>query len=219
MVFKRRDRRSVGKTILDLVYPKGGWARAFEYVKHRVRRLPDTPEKIARGIWAGVFTTFTPFYGLHFFIAAFIAIVMRGNVLASLLSTFFGNPLTYVPIGIVSLTFGDLILGTNAAERASERSLAGKFVDAGWDLWHNFKALFTHKDVDWTGLSVFYDEVFFPYMIGGIIPGAVAATVAYYLSVPVIRVYQRRRKGRLTAKLAELKKKAIKKADASKSAD
>lgn len=219
MVFKRRDRRSVGKAILDFVYPRGGWARAFEYVKHRVRRLPDTPEKIARGIWAGVFTAFTPFYGLHFIVAALIATLMRGNVLASLLATFFGNPLTYVPIGIVSLTFGDLILGTNAVDRASDRSLAGKFIDAGWDLWHNFTAIFTHEKVDWTGLIVFYDEVFFPYLVGGLIPGVVAGTIMYYLSVPVIRAYQKRRKGRLTAKLAELKKKAIKKADAGNSAD
>ncbi|MEL7211553.1 MAG: DUF2062 domain-containing protein [Pseudomonadota bacterium] len=219
MVFKRRDRRSVWKAILDFLYPRGGWARAFEYVKHRVRRLPDTPEKIARGIWAGVFAAFTPFYGLHFFVAAFLAFIMRGNILASLMGTFFGNPLTYVPIGVVALSFGDWILGTNAAERASERSFGGKFVDAGWDLWHNFTAIFTHEEVDWTGLSVFYDEIFFPYMIGGLIPGVVTATIVYYLSVPVIRAYQKRRKGRLTAKLAELKKKAIKKADASNSAD
>ena len=61
MVFKRRDRRAVINIMRDLLWPKGGWSRAFQYVKHRVRRLPDTPERIARGIWVGVFTTFTPF--------------------------------------------------------------------------------------------------------------------------------------------------------------
>lgn len=89
-----------------------GWTRAFHYVKHRVRRLPDTPERIARGIWAGVFTTFTPFYGLHFVVAALVGKAMRGNLLAALMATFFGNPLTYVPIGIASLKTGHWLLGT-----------------------------------------------------------------------------------------------------------
>ena len=83
----------------DFVYPPGGWGRAFQYVKHRVRRLPDKPERIARGIWAGVFTAFTPFYGLHFIVAVLLARIMNGNMLAALTGTFFGNPLTYFPIG------------------------------------------------------------------------------------------------------------------------
>jgi uncharacterized protein (DUF2062 family) len=70
--------------VLDFVYPRGGWARAFEYVKHRVRRLPDTPEKIGRGIWAGVFICFTPMFGLHFVFGAIVARLMRGNIFAAL---------------------------------------------------------------------------------------------------------------------------------------
>ena len=52
---------------------------------------------------------------------------------------------------------------------------------------------------------MFYDEVFFPYMIGGILPGIVAATVMYYVSLPVIAAYQNRRRKRLRAKLERLK--------------
>ena len=204
MVFRRRDRRPFWKAVGEALWPRGGWARAFEYVKHRVRRLPDTPEKIARGIWAGVFTTFTPFYGLHFICAAIIAKLMRGNILAALLATFFGNPLTYVPIGIVSLNTGHFLLGTRPAE-GFEQSLGAKFATAGTELWHNLLALFTPRVAHWDGLRVFYDEVFFPYMIGGIIPGIIAATVVYYLSVPVITAYQNRRRKRLRAKLDRLK--------------
>lgn len=198
--------------MLGVIYPRGGWLRAFEYVKHRLRRLPDPPERIARGIMVGVFTTFSPFYGLHFVVAGALAVIFRGNFLAALLATFFGNPLTYVPIGIVSLNTGHFLLGTRPA-KGFERSLGGKFVDAGADLWHNFLALFTHRQADWVQLSRFYDEVFYPYLIGGIIPGIIAGVIAYYISVPVIRVYQNRRKGLLKAKIAEIKKKAeIKKA-------
>jgi len=207
LIFKRRDRRPIWQIVFDFVYPRGGWGRAFEYVKHRVRRLPDTPEKISRGIWAGVFTTFTPFYGLHFLVAALIGRVMRGNILAALLGTFFGNPLTYLPIGVASLSTGHFLLGTRPDDEL-ERSLAGKFAAASGDLLHNVEALFTPARMDWHDLGIFYDEVFFPYMIGGIIPGVIAATIAYYLSVPLIRAYQNRRRKVLRAKLDQLKKKS-----------
>lgn len=212
MVFRRRDRRPLWRAVSEFFWPRGGWARAAQYVTHRVRRLPDTPEKISRGIWAGVFTTFTPFYGLHFVIAAAIAIVMRGNILASLLATFFGNPLTYVPIAYASLATGHWLLGmrfdASVLADARHRDACGigcQFNNAFRDLWHNFSALFTEDTMDWRGLANFYHEVFFPYMVGGIVPGIIAATVCYSVSVPVIRAYQNSRRKALRAKLSQLK--------------
>lgn len=177
-------------------------------MRHRLHRLPDPPHTIARGIWAGVFTTFTPFYGLHFIVAALLARVMQGNIIAALLATFFGNPLTYVPIVITSLKTGHFLLGTEFDE-STHRSVVGKFGDAAADLWYNVKIIITGETADWRGISTFYDEVFFPYMIGGIIPGIVVATICYYLSVPVIIAYKKRRKGRLKEKFASLRKKKL----------
>ncbi|HEY9022386.1 MAG TPA: DUF2062 domain-containing protein, partial [Paracoccaceae bacterium] len=54
MVFKRRDKRPLWKIVAEFFWPRGGWTRAAQYVRHRLHRLPDTPEKIARGIFAGV---------------------------------------------------------------------------------------------------------------------------------------------------------------------
>ncbi|SEP83198.1 DUF2062 domain-containing protein [Thalassovita taeanensis] len=220
MVFKRRDRRPIWQIVLEFFWPRGGWGRAARYVKHRLHRLPDPPEKIARGIFAGVFTTFTPFYGIHFVVAGGLALIMRGNVLAALLGTFFGNPLTYLPIGVISMRMGYFLLGRGPHDGEEvHRSLGGKFLDAGADLKDNFVAMFTDRDMDWHNLGVFYHEVFFPYMIGGIIPGLIAGLIAYYLSVPLIRAYQKRRKGVLKAKLAALKKKAHRQADGGPKAD
>ena len=206
MVFKRRDRRPIWQVVVDFIYPRGGWSRAAQYVKHRVRRLPDTPEKISRGIWAGVFAAFTPFYGLHFVVAAVLARLMRGNILAALMGTFFGNPLTYVPIGVSALWTGHWLLGTKPAENM-DRSLGGKFFGAGADMWHNFMALFTEQTMDWHELAIFYREVFLPYLVGGILPGVISATFCYYLSVPLIAAHQKRRQKSLRAKLAQLQKK------------
>lgn len=212
MVFRRRDRRPLWRVLLELIWPRGGWGRAAQYVRHRVRRLPDTPEKISRGVWAGVFTAFTPFYGLHFLVAGVIAVAMRGNVLASLMSTFFGNPLTYVPIAYAALTTGHWLLGTRL-DRTLLDGPAGRgncgigcqFNNAAGDLWHNFKAIFTDERADWRGLQEFNTEVFYPYLVGGIIPGIIAATICYYLCVPLIRAYQNSRRKALRAKLSQLK--------------
>jgi len=204
VVFKRRDRRPILQVLGEFFYPRGGWTRAARYVQHRLRRLPGSPETIARGIWCGVFTTFTPFYGLHFVVAAIFARILNGNLLAALLATFFGNPLTYVPIGVVSLKTGHFLLGTEF-EEGEHKTLGSKFADAGGDLWHNFFAMFTDRVADWHGLRIFYDEVFYPYLIGGIIPGILAATIAYYLSVPVIRAYQKSRSARIQKKIMKVR--------------
>ncbi|SDF03760.1 DUF2062 domain-containing protein [Sulfitobacter delicatus] len=218
MIFKRRDPKPTLRALAEFLWPRGGWTRAFHYVKHRMRRLPDSPERIARGIWAGVFTTFTPFYGLHFVVAFLIARLMRANILAALMATFFGNPLTYVPIGIASLQTGHWLLGAPVAA-TEHRSFGGKFLDAGRDLQENFVAIFTDATMDWSGLTVFFHQVFYPYLIGGILPGMICASVAYYLSVPVLRAYQKRRRGMIKAKFEALKHKAAQKADAKRHAD
>ena len=204
-MFKRRDRRPIWQIVLDFLWPRGGWARAFEYVKHRVRRLPDTPERISRGIWAGVFVCFTPLFGLHFICAALIAKLMRGNILAALMATFFGNPLTFPAIGYAAISLGSWLL---SMPPASQAHLGQKFADASYDLGHNVRAIFTEERIDWGGLRVVYDDVFFPYLIGGIIPGVVTATAIYLISVPLIGAYQNRRRKALRAKLAQLGKKA-----------
>jgi len=80
-------------------------------------------------------------------------------------------------------------------------------ISGAWsDLWHNFLAIFTPERMEWRGLKVFYDDFFFPFMIGGILPGIIAGTIAYYVSVPLIRAYQKRRRNQLQAKLRQLGK-------------
>lgn len=208
------------RIIREFIWPKGGWARAFYYVKHRLRRLPDPPHRIARGIFAGVMVTFTPFFGMHFFLAAALSLIIRGNVVASLLATFVGNPLTFVPIAAISLQTGNFMLGRVwDGHEEVHRSLGGKFVDAWSDLKDNFLAIFTDRTTDWHNLHVFYDDIFFPYMVGSVIPGIVFGMIAYYVSLPVIQAYQNRRKGRLKAKLQALKEKAARKADANQNTD
>ncbi len=202
-MFKRRDRRPLWKTLWHLVWPKGGWVRAFEYVKHRIRRLPDTPEKIARGLAAGVFTGFVPLYGLHFVIAWLLAIVVRGNVLASLLGTFVFNPLTTVPIAVSSLWVGHRLLGRQGGGNMME-PIGHMFDGAMGDLWHNFIALFTTERMEWGRLARFFDDVYLPFLVGSILPGLAAAVVSYFAILPLLTVYQNSRRKKLRSRLGQL---------------
>lgn len=211
MVFKRRDTRPWLTIVAHWFYPRGGWGRAIRYIKHRLHRLPGTPESIARGVFAGVFTVFTPFYGMHFVTAAIVAKLVRGNIIAALLATFLGNPLTYLPIAMASIHTGYFLLGRDA--RGVGRHIFQAFSGAWRDLKHNFLAMFTPERAHWTELGEFYDEVFLPFMVGSLVPGVLCGLVFYYLSVPVIRAYQQRRLAKLRAKMDKMQRQAAPRSD------
>lgn len=200
MVFRRRNKR----TLMEWFYPRGGWIRAASYVWHRVTRLPDPPHRIARGVWAGVFISFTPLFGFHFFGAALIAFLMRGNILASIFATFVGNPLTFPLIAVGSLQFGQWLLGSGI-ESVPPSQILSAFAYAGGEIWNNILAIFTADQVKWSHLRHFYYGLFKPYLVGGILPGIVAATLAYYISLPMIGAYQALRQKRRRARAEKMR--------------
>jgi len=190
-MFKRRAKRSVLQYIADGLYPRGGWSRAVSYVMHRLRRLPDPPHKIARGVAAGIFVCFTPFFGFHFVLAAVLALVVKGNILAAVLTTFFGNPLTFPLIATLCIELGNWIMGM--PDRLPLPQVFNGFSRASLELWHNFTAIFTPERAHWENLIEFFHTVFLPYTVGGLLPGIAAATAAYLLALPAVKAYQTRR--------------------------
>lgn len=196
-MFKRKRPRSYGRMASELVYPPGGFRRASAYLWHRLRRLPDQPERIARGVAAGVFLSFSPLHGFHFIVAALIALAVRGNVIAAFLGTFAGNPLTTPFIALGAVGLGRSILGLPGD--MSPPVIFREFARATAEIWRNLLAVFGPGPTSWSGLSDFWSTIFLPYAVGGAIMGAVAATLAYALTIPVVRRYHAR-KARLIAR-------------------
>jgi uncharacterized protein len=194
-VFKRRNPRNFRQWLVNMVVPGGGWGRSASYVMHRLRRLPDTPERIARGIAAGVAVSCLPIFGLHFLSAAALALILRGNVLASLLATFFGNPFTFPLIAIGALEIGSFLLGFDTPAKASEAITA--FGGIWGELARNFLAIFTPEPFHWEKLGKFGWDIFAPYMLGGAIIACFCGPAGYFLSLPVIRAYRARRMNKL----------------------
>lgn len=221
-MFKRNPRSFLRKTA-EFFYPRGGWYRAATFVLHRMRRLPDPPHRISRGIAAGVFVCFTPFFGMHFFAAAFLAYILRGNILAALLATFFGNPITFPIIAEMSISLGSWMLKLPMDMHLPQ--IISGFGLAVSDLWLNFKAAFTPARADWHEVRHFYHRILLPYAVGGIIPGVIAGTFFYALSRPIITAYQKRRikqlKKRYEDRMAERAAKAAREAshEASRESD
>ncbi len=204
MVFKRRKPKTYYEAVTESFYPRGGWRRAVWYILYRVRRLPDPAHKIARGIAAGVFTCFTPFFGLHFVLAAGLAWLIRGNVMAALLATFVGNPITFPFIAAVSMEVGAWILDRPPLPLPL---VVSAFSDAALELWRNIMAIFTSAPTRWGSLSGFFDRFFLTYLVGGIVPGFVTAVAFYFLSNPVLHAYQKARVARMKRKFAKKREK------------
>jgi uncharacterized protein (DUF2062 family) len=114
MLFGRRHRASYLGRAREVVWPRSGARRAGTYLAHRVRRLPGTPYSIAAGLACGAAVSFTPFMGLHFVLGAVLALVIRGNIVASAIGTAVGNPWTFPLIWSWIYTLGHFLLGASA---------------------------------------------------------------------------------------------------------
>jgi uncharacterized protein len=211
LVFKRREPLGWGAWLREQIYPRGGFKRAIRYVIYRMRRLPDQPHRVARGVFAGSLIGFLPLPGLQFLAAWGAARLARGNVLAALLATFNTNPVTTPFFAVLAMTLGHLILGVEAPLTAEYIGRA--FAHAGRDLWFNFTALFGPEKARWGGLVQFWREIYLPYFIGALGPGILISAAAYYVTIPLVEAYQKaraatakersERRGTLRAKLAE----------------
>ena len=122
-----------------------------------------------------------------------LAYLLSGNIFASILGTFFGNPLTFPFIAAINVKTGNIILD--------------KFSFANNDLSNNESWEF---DSDLTSLTVFekflievYFEKFIPYAIGGIICGVIIAFFVYLISKPLIYSYQKRKSKRKKNKISK----------------
>tara|TARA_R110002096_G_scaffold14582_2_gene50610 strand:+ start:26765 stop:27457 length:693 start_codon:yes stop_codon:yes gene_type:complete len=205
-MFKRRTPLSYWEWFKEGFYPRAGWRRVINYTGYRLKRLPDSPHRISLGFACGAFASFSPLFGLHFFLAAFLAYVLRGNVLSALIGTFFGNPITFPFIGVISYRTGLFLMGMGPEETAWHKIRNGIGEMFG-SVWSGVKNLFGYGPTTWNGFVDFFHSVFVPYLIGGLIPGFITAIVIYFVTKPLVRAYQARRKGRLIAKINEIREK------------
>lgn len=170
MLFKRKKAASLGERVRLALWPRRGWSRSARYSFLRLKRVPSSPHRVALGAAIGVFAVFTPFLGLQLVIAGVLAIVLRGSIVASFLSSFVGNPLTYPIIWFSTFNLGNVLLGATPSFRLVDlHSRAGNL----WDslVSGSFRAILESMENIW--------PIFKPMVIGSLPLGVFAACVAY----------------------------------------
>ncbi|MGV1015348.1 MAG: DUF2062 domain-containing protein, partial [Methyloceanibacter sp.] len=126
MLFKRRETEGFFGKLRVHLWPRRSWNRSSRYVVHRLRRLKATPHAIALGFAVGVFWAVTPFFGVHLALAVTLAWFMGASIVAAILGTFAGNPLTYPLFWYSTYELGTLMLGGESEHHPIDLS-AGVF--------------------------------------------------------------------------------------------
>ena len=207
-MFKRREKRSVFRFFYEVIFSFKGISRAIEYVGIRLKRIPDTPHKISLGMSCGIFASFTPLFGLHFLIAGLLSYLLRANVLASLIGTFVGNPITFPIITVFNLKLGEWILGSSEYSSGDGGKIFEGFLDF---IFLIYKSFFTEGSIGENNvprMNEFLNGVFIPYSLGGLILGIFIAVISYFLLRPLVATYQKKRSA---LKAKRFKKKLMRK--------
>jgi uncharacterized protein (DUF2062 family) len=129
-------------------------------------RIRATSHSIALGFAAGVFISFTPLLGLNLLLAALITVVLRGNIVASAIGTLVGNPVTFPIIWLGSFQLGTVVLPHSNGITPDPASMTGHLVEIG-------------------------ATIFWPIMIGGMLIGAVAAVISYFIVCAAVDEFHR----------------------------
>ncbi len=169
MNFARRQPKSLPQRFQDMVWPRIGWARALRYRAAALMRVAGSPHAVAAGAAAGVFAAFSPFLGFHYIIAAVLAFVLGGSVLAAAAVTTLANPFTLPLFWAASYEAGALLLHSHA----------------------HFSASALIEQHSWAALQPFLE----PLVLGSVIVGT-ALGLAVYFPVRALVAARHRRKGR-----------------------
>lgn len=200
MLFRRRENPKWQEKFRVAVWPRRSWGRSLKYLAKRVLRLTASPHAIAGGIAAGVFASFTPYMGFHFIIAALVAYLIAGNLVASATGTFVGNPITFPFIWASTYTTGNVILTGETGSGGPEETLH-KLADINL-LTDGFSGL-------WAAVLSIWEPVLKPMTVGGIPLGIGAGLIAYIITRWAAVAFQISRRRMLAEKARELKEKAL----------
>ena len=105
-------------------------ASLFYFLK--LVRVKDSQDKLAIGFACGSMVSFSPFIGFHFFLAVILAYICRGNIVASLIGTFVGNPFTFPFIWIFIYKVGNIFFKND--ENFSFELTFQSLFDQGYDI-------------------------------------------------------------------------------------
>jgi uncharacterized protein (DUF2062 family) len=160
--------------------------RVRRFVVFKILHVDDTPHRIALGVAVGMFVAWTPFYGLHMVLIVAISALLRANKVVGVPLAWLSNPLT-VPVNLLCYWIGCRMLGV----KSNEAKVAGAIQDA----FAPGRGFFTRLVDFFHGL----EEVFLPWLAGGIVFGLVTGALTYLLTYKAVAAFRRHRQARSLA--------------------
>jgi len=154
-------------------YAQAVW-KNIEVFLHLIRH-PGTPESVGRGVAVGLFSALIIPAG-HMLLAFLLAVLVRGARGSAVLSTWIINPLTLSVVYPVQCYLGSFMIGNPLSY-----ALIKKLV---------LDAIHTPSTETVGALS---RELIMSFFAGGLLMGAVAAVLGYFVTTEMARRYRTRR--------------------------
>lgn len=162
-MFRSARKIGLGRKLAGFFWPSIGFRRAWSFQLLRLSRLKACPHKISLGFAAGAFASFLPLVGLHFLLAAAIAYILRGNIIASAVGTVVGNPFTFPMIWYGTYKVGVVFTGSAVPAASPHAPVQAGLDTASSGLWQTM------------------GEAFWPMFIGAVPLGGLCAALCYFL--------------------------------------
>lgn len=131
-------------------------------------KLDDPPHKLALGFALGVFIAFSPWLGLHIISCILFAWMFRVSKFVVLTASFVNNPWTIVPMYGFCLWFGVKITRSDVS-----------IPDIAW------------KDLGFQELFLVLRPFLWPYVVGTLVAGTIAAALSYIGFFWAVRRYRK----------------------------
>ncbi len=198
MLFKRKNEPTFIEKTKNFIYPKKGFIRAYKYLFKRITRIPDKTHSIAIGVACGIGISMTPFVGLQILLTTLFCFILRGNILAGIIATAIGNPITFPFIWIGSYKLGAYIMNYPPLVSGMQIPFIEIFKDMKEALLTMNFNIMTEKVL----------PIFNPMIIGGSILGIIFGILTYFLIIGIIDEYKRNHQLRIeeaSKKLQETK--------------
>ena len=187
MLFRRRHKKSLWLNVKHSFNPQKGWKRVIKYFLYRLKRLPGTPEFIARGFAFGIAVNYWPILGTHLLLGYLLCRIFKANLISMAIGTLLGNPWTFAILYPLSYKLGKVFLGLRLGRSANN-------VSSAEDIWARIWPVHS-----WDQLDLAWHDIVSPMIVGGFLLGLPSALLGYYLVRNALRVYQLQRRKRLQA--------------------
>ncbi len=161
----------------------------IEFIEFRVIHIDDSPERIAGGVFAGIFIAYTPFLGLHIFIGLFAAFLFKINKFATLSFVWISNVFTLIPIYYPSYLIGRRLINIFYETQPMSKT----------EIMHCFRNIFTDMALNnvfsrefWSSFISLLTRIGPELLVGGIFTGLPMAALGYYLTFKIITRHRKR---------------------------